>query len=144
MHKQFDTTFREVLTQVGPADSVRLLPWSVSNADNPGTAPTFSVGEAVTTAMQPRWKPLLMTPLQDLRDLMPLCLWFPQHQQVAQHIRLTLHLQLSPFPASRTLALQLGSHTSCSASPPNPKSMIISPTVYLITNVTRGLTSESR
>ena len=91
------------------------------------------------------WKPLLTTPHQDLRALMPLCLWLLLCQHAAQYFRLALHLlQLSPCLTSRPPVLQLGSHPSCSLSVPNPGSMIIPPTVYLMTNVTRGLTSESR
>ena len=47
-----DTTFREVLSQVGPADLVRLLTCFYSTADNPGTGPTHSLGEVLTAAMQ--------------------------------------------------------------------------------------------
>ena len=45
---------REVLTQVGLADLLRLLTWFFSTTDNPGAAPPCSVGEVLATVMQPR------------------------------------------------------------------------------------------
>ena len=41
-------------TKVEPADLVRLLTWFFSTTDNPGVAPTCSVGEVLATAMQLR------------------------------------------------------------------------------------------
>ena len=75
MCDQHNTMFREVLTQVEPADSVRLLTWFFSTTDNFGVASTYSMGEVLAAAMQPRVEVLLTTPLQDSRALMPLCLW---------------------------------------------------------------------
>ena len=54
VHEQHDTTLREVLTQVEPADSVRLLTWFFSTTENPGVASTPSMGEVLATAMQLR------------------------------------------------------------------------------------------
>ena len=54
MHEQHDTTLRELLTQVGPGDSVRLHTWFFSTTDNPGTAPKHSIVEVLAAAMQLR------------------------------------------------------------------------------------------
>ena len=54
MAKQIDTTFREVLSQLSQADSVRLLPWFLSAAAKSNVVPACSMSEALTTAMQPR------------------------------------------------------------------------------------------
>ena len=54
MHEQHDTTLREVLTQLEPADSLRLLTWFFSTTDNPGVAPVWSGDEVLATAMQLR------------------------------------------------------------------------------------------
>ena len=44
----------EVLAQVEPVESVRLLTWFFITTDNPSVALTFSVGEVLATTMQPR------------------------------------------------------------------------------------------
>ena len=54
MHEQHNTMLREVLAQVGPVDSVRLLTWFFFATANPGAAPTCSMGEVLVTAVQPR------------------------------------------------------------------------------------------
>ena len=91
IHKWPDSALREVLAQVEPADTVRILTWFFSTADNPGTAPTCSMGKVLATAMQWRLEDL-MTPLQDSRAFMLLCLWLLLCKQAAQHLGLTLCL----------------------------------------------------
>ena len=49
MTEQMDTTFREVLSHMNQADSVRLLPWFLSTAAKSGAGPTCSVSEAITS-----------------------------------------------------------------------------------------------
>ena len=51
--EQGDTTFREVLSQVSQANLVRLLPWFLFTAANPGAVPICCVSETLTTIMQP-------------------------------------------------------------------------------------------
>ena len=53
MWEQLDTTFREALSQVSPANSVRLLTWLLSIADNPCAVPTCSMGEVLVATVQP-------------------------------------------------------------------------------------------
>ena len=47
--EQMDTTFREVLSQMSQANSVRLLPWSLSTSAMSSAGPTHSVIEALTS-----------------------------------------------------------------------------------------------
>ena len=54
VQEQFTITFREVLFQVSPVDSLRLLTWFFSTADNPVVVPTHSIGEVLTAALQPK------------------------------------------------------------------------------------------
>ena len=54
MAAQVDTTFREVLSQMSQANSVRLLHWFLSAAANPSAGPNHSVSEALATVIQPR------------------------------------------------------------------------------------------
>ena len=54
MAEQMDTTFREVLSQMSQANSVRLLPWFLPTTAKSSAGPVHSVSEALTTIMQPR------------------------------------------------------------------------------------------
>ena len=71
-----------------PTDSVRLLSWFFS-ANNPGAAPTCSMGEALVAAVQPRLEAFTdnITP-----GLMSLGLCLLLSQQAAQCFRLALCL----------------------------------------------------
>ena len=53
MAEQGDTTFREVLSQVSQANLVRLLPWFLFTAANPGAVPIYYMSETLTTVVQP-------------------------------------------------------------------------------------------
>ena len=76
---------------------------------------------------------------------MPFSLQLLLCQHAAQCLGLTLCL-LHPLPCLtlKPPSLQSNPHPSHSSLVPNPRSAIIPPTVYLITNMTRGLTLESR
>ena len=100
---------REVLTQVEPANLLRLLTWFFSTAGNPSAAPTHPLGQVLATAMQ---------------------------------------LRVEAFVDNTTPRLE-SSHAPLSAALPvptqaNPRSVITPSIVYLMNNVTRGLTLESR
>ena len=49
-----DTSFRDVLSQLSQADSVRPLPWFLSASARSSVGPTHVVSETLTTIMQPR------------------------------------------------------------------------------------------
>ena len=71
VQEQLDITFREILSEVSPADSVRLLTWLLSIADNPCAVPAHSIGEVLAVPCDHGQKFLLMTPLQGQRVLLP-------------------------------------------------------------------------
>ena len=54
MTRRIDNTFREVLSQVSQADSMRILPWFLSTAANPRTDQVHSVKEALTAVVLSR------------------------------------------------------------------------------------------
>ena len=54
MEEEVDTTFQEVFLETGSIDPVRLLPWCISTATNPGALPTCYLSEALAITMQQR------------------------------------------------------------------------------------------
>ena len=52
MAEEVDTTLWEVFSETSSIDLVRLLPWCLSTATNPGTLPTCYMGEALATTVQ--------------------------------------------------------------------------------------------
>ena len=128
--EQLDTTFREVLSQVSPADLVRLLIWLLSTADNPCAVLTCSVGEVLAATMQ-SWAevPDDVTPGPESPPAFPLA---ASHVQASCPVlwACTCHLWLSQCQTSWPLALQPGSHPSCLLSAPNSRSTTTSLTVH--------------
>ena len=54
MAKEVDTIFREVFSETSSTNLVRLLPWCISTATNPGMIPICYMSEALATTMQQR------------------------------------------------------------------------------------------
>ena len=54
MAEEVDTTFWEVFSETSLSDSVRLLPWCIPIAANPGTIPIHYMSEVLATALQKR------------------------------------------------------------------------------------------
>ena len=73
MAEQGDISFREVLSQVSQANLVRLLPWFLFSAANPGAVPIYSVSE-ISLLLCNQGRMSQWTLLQNLRALRP---WHP-------------------------------------------------------------------
>ena len=137
---------REVLTQVEPVDSSEacslgsFLPLTILVQ-----LPHAPVGEVLVTAVQLRVEAFADNTTPGLKSShAPLSAASPVPTSSPVLWAHTLPPPALPCPTSRPLALQLGSHPSCSSSVPNPRSVMVPLTVYLMTNVTRGLAFESR
>ena len=135
---------REVLTQMELVNSMKLFSWFFSTANNPGAASTCSMGGALAVAMQPRTEAFtdITAELKSSHAPQSAASPVPTSSPAPQACTLPpLALPMSDIEAS---ALQLGFHPSSSLLVPNAGSTIIPLTVYLMTNMTRGLASESR
>ena len=134
---------KEVLPQVEPADSVRLLTWFFSTTDNPGAAPACSVGEVLATAMQLSAEAFADNTTPGLESshapLSAAALVSTSSPAIQTH---TLPPPALPISSIKASGIPVG--FSCSLLVANPRSVIILLTVYLMTNAIGGLTSESR
>ena len=52
MAEEVDATFWEVFSETSSTDSVRLLPWCISTATNPGAIHICYMSEALATTIQ--------------------------------------------------------------------------------------------
>ena len=137
---------REVLTQVEPVDSVRLLTWFFSSNEQSWFGSPMLHGWSAgcchaTKGVSFCWQHHSRT--QELSSLSA-CGFSCANKQPSTLGSYSASCSSSPCLTSRLLALQLSSHPLHSSLAPNPRSMIIPQTVHLMANVTRGLTSESR
>ena len=144
VYVQQDSRLREVLLQVEPVDTVGLLTWFFSTTDNPAPAPTCSMGEVLATALEPRVEAFVDNTTPGFKSShAPLPVASPVSTSIPALQAHTL-LPLAPLCLTlKPLALQSVSHPSHSLSVANPRSITAPQIVYLMTNVTRGLASES-
>ena len=134
MAEKVDATFQEVFSEMSSTDSVRLLPWCISTAANPGMIPIHYMSEALTTTVQQRMDaPVATTALGSEGSQALASTNNPAHQTGTPPLPFfPCHtFYLSAFP-------QLGVHLSGLSSIPSTKSRITSPTVHLMIDLGRG------
>ena len=114
---------------------IRLLPWCISSASNPGAIPICYMIEALATTMQQRADAPVAATATEPKGPQALA-----SMQAVLHIKLRLHL--FPFFPHQTFPLlalpQSGTHSLSSLSIPCTKSGITPPMVHLTIDLVRG------
>ena len=98
MAEEVDATFQEVFSAMSSTDLVRLRPWCISTATNPGAIPIYYMNETLATTMQWREDVPTATNTPESKDS-----WAPASTNSPLHQTGTSPLPMSDIPLINTL-----------------------------------------